>query len=111
MFVRDQFRPVGRDFRRALRQRTPDAVCCRSTAKQDRLVPLAAMAAAERWIDGRHDLVSLPGVGHLPHEEIRRGHPGATEVARGVVNLSRAIPRAQPSLSAPHFVPDRRVAL
>jgi pimeloyl-ACP methyl ester carboxylesterase len=27
------------------------------------------MAAAERWIDARHDLVSLPGSGHLPHEE------------------------------------------
>jgi pimeloyl-ACP methyl ester carboxylesterase len=27
------------------------------------------MAAAERWVDARHDLISLPGVGHLPHEE------------------------------------------
>jgi pimeloyl-ACP methyl ester carboxylesterase len=27
------------------------------------------MAAAERWIEARHDLISLPGIGHLPHEE------------------------------------------
>jgi pimeloyl-ACP methyl ester carboxylesterase len=27
------------------------------------------MAAAEKWATARHDLISLPGVGHLPHEE------------------------------------------
>jgi pimeloyl-ACP methyl ester carboxylesterase len=27
------------------------------------------MAAAEEWVDARHDLISLPDVGHLPHEE------------------------------------------
>jgi pimeloyl-ACP methyl ester carboxylesterase len=27
------------------------------------------MAAAEKWVAARHDLISLPGVGHLPHEE------------------------------------------
>jgi pimeloyl-ACP methyl ester carboxylesterase len=27
------------------------------------------MAAAEKWVEARHDLISLPGVGHLPHEE------------------------------------------
>jgi pimeloyl-ACP methyl ester carboxylesterase len=37
--------------------------------QEDRLVPLTAMTAAERWLEARHDVVSLPGVGHLPHEE------------------------------------------
>ena len=27
------------------------------------------MTAAEKWVDARHDVISLPGVGHLPHEE------------------------------------------
>ena len=59
---------TGRDFRRALRQ--PKAVPLLSIhGQQDQLVPLAAMAAAEEWVDARHDLISLPGVGHLPHEE------------------------------------------
>jgi len=68
MFVRNQFRGAGRDLRRALRQ--PKAVPLLSIhGQQDQLVPLAAMAAAEEWVDARHDLISLPDVGHLPHEE------------------------------------------
>ncbi len=68
MFVRNQVRSTGRDFRRALRQ--PRAVPLLSIhGQEDRLVPLAAMAAAEKWVTARHDLISLPGVGHLPHEE------------------------------------------
>jgi pimeloyl-ACP methyl ester carboxylesterase len=68
MFVRNQFRGAGRDLRRALRQ--PKAVPLLSIhGEQDQLVPLAAMAAAEEWVDARHDLISLRGVGHLPHEE------------------------------------------
>jgi pimeloyl-ACP methyl ester carboxylesterase len=68
MFVRHQFRSAGRHFRRALRQ--PIAVPLLSIhGQEDRLVPLPAMAAAEKWVDARHDLISLPGVGHLPHEE------------------------------------------
>jgi pimeloyl-ACP methyl ester carboxylesterase len=68
MFVRNKFRSTGRDFRRALRR--PKAVPLLSIhGQQDQLVPLAAMAAAEEWVDARHDLISLPGVGHLPHEE------------------------------------------
>ena len=68
MFVRNQVRSTGRDFRRALRQ--PRAVPLLSIhGQEDRLVPLAAMAAAEKWVTGRHDLISLPGLGHLPHEE------------------------------------------
>jgi pimeloyl-ACP methyl ester carboxylesterase len=68
IFVRDQFRFAGRELRRALRQRRRVALLS-VHGQQDRLVPAAAMAAAERWIDGRHDLVSLAGVAHLPHEE------------------------------------------
>jgi len=30
---------------------------------------MSTMAAAERWLDARHDLISLPEIGHLPHEE------------------------------------------
>lgn len=67
MFVRSQLRRSGRDFRRALRQ--PHAVPLLSVHGQtDRLVPVGAMAAAEAYV-GSHQLVSLPGVGHLPHEE------------------------------------------
>ena len=68
MFVRNRFRSMGRDFRRALRE--PVSVPLLSIhGQEDRLVPLAAMAAAEKWVAARHDLISLPGVGHLPHEE------------------------------------------
>jgi pimeloyl-ACP methyl ester carboxylesterase len=68
MFVRDHFRSVGRHFRRALRQAV--AVPLLSIhGQEDQLVPIYAMTAAEKWVDARHDLVSLPGVGHMPHEE------------------------------------------
>jgi pimeloyl-ACP methyl ester carboxylesterase len=68
MFVRNHFRNTGRGFRRALRQ--PAAVPLLSIhGQEDQLVPLPAMTAAERWVEARHDLISLPGVGHLPHEE------------------------------------------
>jgi pimeloyl-ACP methyl ester carboxylesterase len=68
MFVRSQVRSAGRNFRRALRR--PTAVPLLSIhGQEDRLVPIATMAAAEKWVGARHDLVSLPGVGHLPHEE------------------------------------------
>jgi len=68
MFVRNHFRGMGRDFRRALQQ--PITVPLLSIhGHEDQLVPLHAMLAAEKWVDARHDLISLPGVGHLPHEE------------------------------------------
>ena len=55
-------------YRRALRQ--PIAVPLLSIhGQEDQLVPLPAMAAAEKWVNARHDLISLPGVGHLPQEE------------------------------------------
>jgi pimeloyl-ACP methyl ester carboxylesterase len=67
-FVRNHFRSMGRDFRRALRQ--PISVPLLSIHGQDdQLVPIPAMTAAEKWVEARHDLISLPGVGHLPHEE------------------------------------------
>jgi pimeloyl-ACP methyl ester carboxylesterase len=67
-FFRNQFRGMGRDFRRALRQ--PISVPLLSIhGQEDRLVPLRSMTAAERWVRADHDLISLPGVGHLPHEE------------------------------------------
>jgi pimeloyl-ACP methyl ester carboxylesterase len=37
--------------------------------QEDQLVPISTMMAAEEWIDARNDLISLPEVGHLPHEE------------------------------------------
>ena len=68
MFVRNRFRNMGRDFHRVLRQ--PRAIPLLSIhGQEDQLTPLSTMAAAERWIDARHDLVSLPGIGHLPHDE------------------------------------------
>lgn len=68
MFVRNHFRSMGRDFRRALRR--PISVPLLSIhGQEDQLVPLWAMTAAEKWVDARHDVISLPGVGHLPHEE------------------------------------------
>jgi pimeloyl-ACP methyl ester carboxylesterase len=68
MFVRNHFRSMGRDFRRALRE--PVSVPLLSIhGQEDQLVPLSAMMAAEKRVEARRDLISLPGVGHLPHEE------------------------------------------
>jgi pimeloyl-ACP methyl ester carboxylesterase len=68
MFVRDQLRSAGRDHRAALRHGT-DVALLSVHGQQDPLLPVGAVAAAERYVRGRHELVSLPGVGHLPHEE------------------------------------------
>jgi pimeloyl-ACP methyl ester carboxylesterase len=68
MFVRDRLRPAGRDYRRALRRGTGVPVLS-VRGEKDRMLPIAAVRAASRWLHGRHDVVSLPGVGHLPHEE------------------------------------------
>jgi pimeloyl-ACP methyl ester carboxylesterase len=68
IFVRNHFRTMGRDFRRALKQPIPIPLLS-IHGQEDQLVPLPAMTAAEKWVDARHDLISLPGVGHLPHEE------------------------------------------
>ncbi|MET1006463.1 MAG: alpha/beta hydrolase [Propionibacteriaceae bacterium] len=68
MFVRNQFRGTGLDYRRALREPL-DAPLLSVHGKADDLVPVSAMAGAEAYVRGRHQLVSLPGVGHLPHEE------------------------------------------
>jgi pimeloyl-ACP methyl ester carboxylesterase len=68
MFVRNQVRSTGRHFRRALRRSKPIPLLS-IHGLEDRLVPVTTMAAAEKWATARHDLISLPGVGHLPHEE------------------------------------------
>ena len=68
MFVRDQFRAAGRDYRRALRRGVSVPVLSLH-GEHDRVVPRGAMAAAEAWVHGRHDLVGVPGTAHLPHEE------------------------------------------
>jgi pimeloyl-ACP methyl ester carboxylesterase len=68
IFVRNQFRRAGADYRRALR--VPLTVPLLSVHGQaDQLVPVSAMAAAEAQVNARHELISLPDVGHLPHEE------------------------------------------
>ena len=68
MFVRNRLRSTGRDFCRALRR--PVAVPLLSIhGQEDQLVPLSAMMAVEKWVTARHDLINLPDVGHLPHEE------------------------------------------
>jgi pimeloyl-ACP methyl ester carboxylesterase len=68
MFVRDQLRPAGRDYRRALRGGT-DVPLLSVHGQEDRVLPIEAVIAAQRWARGRHEVISLPGVGHLPHEE------------------------------------------
>jgi len=68
MFVRDAVRGAGWARRRALQRGTAGPLLS-VHGDRDQLVPRAAMAAAGRYVSGRHDLVSLPGVGHLPHEE------------------------------------------
>lgn len=68
MFVRDTLRRAGVRHRRAWRRGTPGPLLS-IHGQADRLVPVASMAAGGAYVTGRHDLVSLPGVGHLPHEE------------------------------------------
>ncbi len=68
MFVRDQVRRAGRGYRAALR-RGVDVPLLTVHGQLDPLLPAAAAAEAEVYVRARHELVSLPGVGHLPHEE------------------------------------------
>jgi pimeloyl-ACP methyl ester carboxylesterase len=68
MFVRNQPRTAGRTYRTALRRPVPVPLLS-VHGQQDQLVPVSSMAAAEAYVTGRHDLVTFPGVGHLPHEE------------------------------------------
>lgn len=68
MFVRDQLRGAGRAYRRALRRRVRVSLLS-IHGQQDPVLPAEKMTAAERFITGRHVLVSLPDVGHFPHEE------------------------------------------
>jgi pimeloyl-ACP methyl ester carboxylesterase len=68
MFVRDHLRAADRDYRRALRRRVPAALLS-VHGRLDPVLPVGAMRAAERYVSGRTQLVVLPDVGHLPHEE------------------------------------------
>jgi pimeloyl-ACP methyl ester carboxylesterase len=68
MFVRDRFRGSGRGYRRALRAGVAAPVLAVS-GSLDRVVPPTAAAAAGRWVHGPFEVHTLPGVGHLPHEE------------------------------------------
>ncbi len=67
-FVCDQFRSGGRDYRRALRPGISTPLLS-IQGEHDRLVSRAAMRAAGAWVHAPHELVTVPGVGHLPHEE------------------------------------------
>ncbi|HEY5820444.1 MAG TPA: alpha/beta hydrolase [Propionibacteriaceae bacterium] len=68
MFVRNQIRSGGLAYRRALRRRR-DVPLLSIHGAVDPLVPESAMRAAAGRVSGSSELVSLPGVGHLPHEE------------------------------------------
>jgi pimeloyl-ACP methyl ester carboxylesterase len=68
MFVRHQVRGSGLGYRRALR--VPVSAPLLSVhGQQDPLLAASDLARAEQHVRGRHELVSLPGVGHFPHEE------------------------------------------
>jgi len=68
MFVRNQLRGTGFDYRRALR--VPVRAPLLSVSGQlDEMVPLASLVRAEAYVHGRCQRVSLAGVAHLPHEE------------------------------------------
>ena len=68
MFVRNQVRSSGRTYRKALRA-TPSVPLLSIHGQLDPLVPASAMRRAEAYVGADHRLVSLSGVGHLPHEE------------------------------------------
>ncbi len=68
-FVRHQFRTMGRAYRKALR-RTPEVPLLSIHGQLDPVVSLSAMTAAHNYVRGRHEIVDLPGAGHLPHEEV-----------------------------------------
>lgn len=68
VFVRDRFRAAGRDFRRRLHDLDPRPLLS-IHGQLDPIVTAAEMSAATRYVGGRHEMISLPGLGHLPHEE------------------------------------------
>jgi pimeloyl-ACP methyl ester carboxylesterase len=45
--------------------------CCPFTARKINSFRCPRWLQRERWLDARHDLISLPEIGHLPHEENR----------------------------------------
>ena len=68
MFVRDQLRTAGAAYRRALRVLQAIPLLSLRGA-EDRILSRSALAAGETYAQGPCELVTLPGVGHLPHEE------------------------------------------
>jgi pimeloyl-ACP methyl ester carboxylesterase len=68
IYARDRFRAAGRDFRRRLHDLEPRPLLS-IHGQLDPILSLAEMSAAGPYVGGRHQIVSLPGVGHLPHEE------------------------------------------
>jgi pimeloyl-ACP methyl ester carboxylesterase len=68
MFVRNQFRSQGRDYRHALRTVTTAPPLLSVRGSLDPVVTPAAMQAAEPFV-GEHRMVTVPDVGHYPHEE------------------------------------------
>ena len=68
MFVRNQVREAWPGLPAGSEAAGPRSAAV-DARRADRLVPLTAMTAAERWLEAPHQVVSLPGVGHLPHEE------------------------------------------
>lgn len=68
MFGRDQLRPAGRAYRRALQ--TPIGVPVLTVrGSLDRLVPPASMLPPHPYAPRSHRHIEIPGAGHLPHEE------------------------------------------
>ncbi len=67
-FLRNSLLASGRKYRRALRQPFVGPLLS-IHGQQDPVLSVAAMAAAERYVQGPSHLVELPGAGHQPHEE------------------------------------------
>lgn len=67
-FVRSQVRPAAAAYRRALRRRL-NAPLLSVLGGQDPLVTAVDLAAVAAHLPQPHRVVTLPGVGHLPHEE------------------------------------------
>ncbi|MDN5761711.1 MAG: alpha/beta hydrolase [Microlunatus sp.] len=84
MFLRDQIRPAGRIYRRALARpvRVPVLTL---RGELDRLVPSASMTPPDASAAGELRQVELPGIGHLPHEE------APEKVAVALIDWHRAV--------------------
>ena len=68
MFGRDQLRPAGQAYRKALSVPV-DVPVLTIRGAQDRLVPARSMLPPDPYAPAHHRHVEIPGAGHLPHEE------------------------------------------